>query len=87
MNNDKATNQSLDGRKSQSDLQNRYGRIAISAVAAALTCGGEAKPRDAETKKRDHACGRSPRLTGSAGRRQFGSNTPKILAGCADTWP
>jgi hypothetical protein len=55
MNNDRATNQSLDGRKSQSDLQNRYGRIAISAVAAALTCGGEAKPRDGETKKRDHA--------------------------------
>ena len=43
MNNDRATNQSPDGRKSQSELQNRYGRIAISAVAAALPYGGESQ--------------------------------------------
>ena len=55
MNNDRATNQSPDGRKSQSELQKQYGRIAISAVAAALPYGGETKLRDGETRKRAHA--------------------------------
>ena len=55
MNNERATNQSLDGRKPQSELQSQYRRIAISAVVAALPYGGETKPTGAETKKRDYA--------------------------------
>jgi hypothetical protein len=49
MNQEQTTAQSSEARKSQTELQNRYGRIAISAVAAALSCGkGGKKP--AETK-------------------------------------
>ena len=39
MNTERTTYQSSENRKAQTELQNRYGRIAISAVAAALTCG------------------------------------------------
>lgn len=39
MNTEQTTYQSSENRKAQTELQNRYGRIAISAVAAALTCG------------------------------------------------
>lgn len=49
MNTEKTGTQSAEGRKSQTDLQNRYGRIAISAVAAALTCGKD-RTKPAETK-------------------------------------
>jgi hypothetical protein len=49
MTQEQTTAQSSEGRKSQTELQNRYGRIAISAVAAALSCGKGAK-KPAETK-------------------------------------
>jgi hypothetical protein len=47
------TGQSSEGRKMQIELQNRYGRIAISAVAAALSCGKGAK-KPAETTADAH---------------------------------
>lgn len=53
MTNEETTYQSMEGRKSQAELQNRYGRIAISAVAAALPYGGERKKQEsaeAETR-------------------------------------
>jgi hypothetical protein len=46
MTNEETTYQSSEGRKSQTELQNRYGRIAISAVAAALPYGGDRKNQD-----------------------------------------
>lgn len=55
MNNERATSQSQDSRKRQSELQSRYGRIAISAVVAALPYGSETKPSGVETKKTDYA--------------------------------
>jgi hypothetical protein len=55
MNNERATSQSQDGRNRQSELQSQYGRIAISAVAAALPYGSETKTRCAETRKPDYA--------------------------------
>lgn len=55
MNKERATNQSLDSRKPQSELQSQYRRIAISAVVAALPYGGETKSSGPETKKRDYA--------------------------------
>jgi len=41
MNATKATEQSQDSRRPTSDLDNRYGKIGISAVAAALCHQGE----------------------------------------------
>jgi hypothetical protein len=49
MNTEQTGYQSAEGRKSQTELQNRYGRIAISAVAAALSCGKDST-KLAETK-------------------------------------
>lgn len=49
MNNELRGQSPSEARKSQTELQNRYGRIAISAVAAALTCGKDAN-KPAETK-------------------------------------
>ena len=49
MNTEQTGYQSAEGRKSQAELQNRYGRIAISAVVAALSCGKEST-KPAETK-------------------------------------
>ena len=49
MTQEQTTAQSSEGRKSQTELQNRYGRIAISAGAAALSCSKGAK-KPAETK-------------------------------------
>ncbi|MET0279257.1 MAG: hypothetical protein ABW198_13085 [Pseudorhodoplanes sp.] len=49
MNKEQAMNQSPEARKSQAELQNRYGRIALSAVAAALPYGADSK-KPAETK-------------------------------------
>ena len=48
MNTEQTTGQSSEGRqsevrKSQTELQNRYGRIAISAVVAALPYGTDSK--------------------------------------------
>ncbi len=48
------TGKPSEGRKSQTELQNRYGRIAISAVAAALACGkGSQKPAETEAETRN----------------------------------
>lgn len=41
MNATKATEQSQDSQRQYSDLDNRYGKIGISAVAAALCPRGE----------------------------------------------
>ena len=46
MNKEQTTYQSSEGRKAQTELQNRYGRIAISAVAAALPYGKDRKKSD-----------------------------------------
>jgi len=43
MNTTQATSQSPQGRKPQPELQSQYGRIAISAVVAALPYGTDAK--------------------------------------------
>ena len=41
MNASKATEQSQDSKRQYSDLDSRYGKIGISAVAAALSYQGE----------------------------------------------
>ena len=41
MNASKATEQSQDSKRDYSDLDSRYGKIGISAVAAALSYQGE----------------------------------------------
>lgn len=43
MNKTQTATQSPQGRKPQSELQSQYGRIAISAVVAALPYGGETR--------------------------------------------
>jgi hypothetical protein len=43
MNTVRATNQAPEGRKPQPELQSQYGRIAISAVVAALPYGTDTK--------------------------------------------
>lgn len=53
MNTDQTTYQSSESRKSQTELQNRYGRIAISAVVAALPYGKD-KGTPSETKADAH---------------------------------
>ncbi len=52
MNTERTTFQSSENRKAQTELQNRYGRIAISAVAAALSCGRDGT-KGAEAQNRD----------------------------------
>ncbi len=53
MNNEQTGKSLSEARKSQTELQNRYGRIAISAVAAALTCGKDAgKPAETKAESR-----------------------------------
>lgn len=54
MNTARATNQAPEGRKPQPELQSQYGRIAISALVAALPYGGEIKkPTYAADEARD----------------------------------
>jgi hypothetical protein len=54
MNTTQATSQSPQVRKPQPELQSQYGRIAISAVVAALPYGGETKkPAYKAAKARD----------------------------------
>lgn len=45
-----AAGQPSESRKPQIELQQLYGRIAISAVAAALNCGG----KNSRTSAEDH---------------------------------
>ncbi len=54
MTKEQTTYQSSESRKSQAELQNRYGRIAISAVAAALPYGSDSKkPERSEPETRN----------------------------------
>ena len=54
MTKEETTYQSSEGRKSQAELQKRYGRIAISAVAAALPYGADCKnPEQPDAKTRN----------------------------------
>jgi len=41
----KTTSENRDTRRSEPDLDRRYGRIAISALVAALPYGGESKAK------------------------------------------
>jgi hypothetical protein len=43
----KTTGEPLSNRRSEPDLDRRYGRIAISALVAALPYGGETSKQDA----------------------------------------
>jgi len=45
----KPTEQSQDSRRQSTNLDNRYGKIGISAVAAALCARGE-RPAESETQ-------------------------------------
>lgn len=55
MNQQSATHRSQDSSNRQSDLQSQYGRIAISAVAAALPYGGVKESRREEPRKTHNA--------------------------------
>lgn len=50
----KTTGESVDNRRSEQELDRRYGRIAISALVAALPYGGETSkqvPASSEARK------------------------------------
>lgn len=47
MNPKKPVEQSQDSRRKNSDLDTRYGKIGISAVAAAVRCKGEQRDKRA----------------------------------------
>lgn len=55
MNASKATEQNQDSRAPHSDLDRRYGKIGISAVAAALRHQGE-QPDTAESRYTPYDC-------------------------------
>ncbi|MGE3988251.1 hypothetical protein [Pseudorhodoplanes sp.] len=46
---------SIESRRSEQDLGRRYGRIAISALVAALPYGGETRTAASETADSDAA--------------------------------